>query len=125
MSDATAQTTGVPQWDVADRMRKALREAGAGVQDIADYMKVSRNTVSSWINGRSRPDVRTLRVWALYCGVPYEWLAKGKEDRDPRPGPGRGPSEGVNDRRRHTRWPNPSGKGPVPLIVVPGLMEAA
>lgn len=76
MSAAPA-AVAVPQWDRADRMRKALRHAGAGVQEIADYLGVSRNTVSTWINGRIDPSVQTLRLWALRCGVPYEWICHG------------------------------------------------
>lgn len=68
----------VPQWDTADRMRKALRSAGIGVQEMADYLGVTRSTVSTWINGRIAPSTQTLRLWALRCGVPYDWLADTK-----------------------------------------------
>lgn len=67
----------VPIWDTADRMRKALREADLGVQEIADYLGVSRNTVSTWINGRIKPSTQTLRLWAMRCGVDYGWLTGG------------------------------------------------
>jgi transcriptional regulator with XRE-family HTH domain len=63
-----------PAWDTADRMRKALRHADMGVQEMADYLGVARNTVSTWVNGRIRPSKQTLRLWALRCGVPLEWL---------------------------------------------------
>lgn len=63
-----------PEWDLADRMRKALRHAGLGVQEIAEYLGVARNTVSNWINGRIEPSTQTLRLWALRCGVDYGWL---------------------------------------------------
>ena len=69
----------IPEWDQADRMRKALRHAGVGVQELAAYLDVSRNTVGTWINGRVNPDTRTLRLVALRCGVPYEWLRDGIE----------------------------------------------
>jgi hypothetical protein len=36
---------------------------------------VSRSTVSSWINSHHHPGTPILRLWALRCGVPYEWLA--------------------------------------------------
>ena len=72
-------SAGAPQWDVADRLRKALRHAGIGVTEMADYLDVSRTSVSNWINGRIEPSVQTLRLWALRTGVPYEWLAG---DRD-------------------------------------------
>jgi transcriptional regulator with XRE-family HTH domain len=63
-----------PEWDRADVMRKALRHAGLSVHEIADYLGVARNTVSTWINGRIEPSTQTLRLWALRCDVPYEWL---------------------------------------------------
>jgi transcriptional regulator with XRE-family HTH domain len=78
---AEHQPAAAPEWDLADRMRKALREADIGVQEIADYLGVARNTVSTWINGRIEPSTQTLRLWALKCGVPYEWLAG---ERDPK-----------------------------------------
>lgn len=74
----TQQPIGtVPDWDVADRMRKALRACGVSVQEIAEYLDVSRNAVSTWINGRIEPSTQTLRLWALRTGVPYEWLRTG------------------------------------------------
>ena len=69
----------VPEWDLADRMRKALRTAHLGVQEMADYLDVSRNTVGTWINGRVDPSVQTLRLWALRTGVPYGWLVTGED----------------------------------------------
>jgi transcriptional regulator with XRE-family HTH domain len=56
---------GVPEWDVADRLRKALRVAGIGVGEMADYLGVSRTSVSNWINGRVQPSVQTLRLWRV------------------------------------------------------------
>lgn len=73
----------IPEWDLADRMRKALRVSGTDVQEIADYLGVARNTVSTWINGRNRPSPATVRLWAMRCGVPYEWLAGDGSRRGP------------------------------------------
>lgn len=81
MSDRPAQEPGVPAWDLADRMRKALRESGVGVQEMADYLGVTRSTVSTWINGRIQPSVQTLRLWALATGVPLEWLSGGHDPK--------------------------------------------
>jgi transcriptional regulator with XRE-family HTH domain len=64
----------VPEFDQADRMRKALREAGIGVQEMADYLEVSRTTVSNWINGRHPPSKPALKLWAIKCDVDHEWL---------------------------------------------------
>lgn len=67
----------IPQFDLADRMRKGLREAGLDVQEMAAYLGVSRSSVSSWINGRIQPSLQTQRLWAMRCGVPFEWLKTG------------------------------------------------
>lgn len=46
---------------------------------MADYIGKSRNTVGNYLAGRSKPDLAVLRVWALRCGVPLEWLRTGAE----------------------------------------------
>jgi transcriptional regulator with XRE-family HTH domain len=58
-------------------MRKALRVAGIGVQEMATYLGVARNTVSTWINGKIAPSTQTIRLWAIRCDVPYDWLRWG------------------------------------------------
>ena len=75
----------VPEFDQADRMRKSLRVSEVSVQDMADYLEVSRNTVGSWINGRTAPSSSALKMWALRTGVPYEWLRDGKNPRQDGP----------------------------------------
>jgi transcriptional regulator with XRE-family HTH domain len=77
MSEQHAESGDVPEWDLADRLRKALRQADVGVQEIASYLGVDRSTVSTWINGRIKPSVQTKRLWALRTGVPYAWLCHG------------------------------------------------
>jgi transcriptional regulator with XRE-family HTH domain len=75
MSEQLSEGASIPAWDLTDRMRKSLRHAGMGVQEMADYLGVARNTVSTWINGKIDPSTQTLRLWAMRTGVPYEWLA--------------------------------------------------
>lgn len=73
-----------PAWDVSDAMRKALRTTdGLTVQSVAARLGVSRNTVSNWLNGRVRPDQRTLIAWAEVTGVPYRWLTSFQPHTDP------------------------------------------
>jgi transcriptional regulator with XRE-family HTH domain len=64
-------------------MRKALRSASLSVQEMADYLDVSRTTASRWLGGHITPSTQTLRLWALRCGVTYEWLVSG--DSEPQP----------------------------------------
>lgn len=68
----------VPQFDLADRMRKALRTSDLGVQDMADYLGVARSTVGKWINGHINPSKQSLRLWALRTGVDFDWLMTGE-----------------------------------------------
>jgi transcriptional regulator with XRE-family HTH domain len=72
-------TPYIPQWDMWDRLNKSLRESGMSVADAAAYFDVHRNTVSGWLHGRINPDTRTLRLWAVMTGVPYEWIKDGVE----------------------------------------------
>lgn len=68
----------VPEFDLPDRMRKALRVAGLTVQEMADYLGVARNTASNWIGGRVSPSKQSLRLWAMRTGVSFDWLLTGE-----------------------------------------------
>lgn len=70
-------------FDIADRMRKALRVSGVGVQEMADYLDVARNTVGTWINGKVVPSTQTVRLFAIRTGVPFAWIKDGKLDNGP------------------------------------------
>jgi len=69
-------TTGL-RFDLADYMRKALRESELTVQEAADRMEMSRESVSLWINGKRRPNRTQLIAFAHVTGVPLEWLEQG------------------------------------------------
>lgn len=68
----------IPEFDLGDRIRKALSVAGIGVGEIADYLGVTRQTVGSWINGRNGPSKAAVRLVALRTGVPFHWLETGE-----------------------------------------------
>ena len=68
----------VPIPTMGDRMRLALRHSDLGVQEMADYLGVSRNAASTWLNDRIRPGKQTLRLWAMRTEVPLEWLETGE-----------------------------------------------
>lgn len=88
-------------------MRKALDVAGVGVQDMADYLGVSRQSVSKWINGRGLVDRRTTIAWALRTGVPLVWLETGEA---PATGPGLREEYTARDSN-----PEPADKEPAPV----------
>lgn len=79
--------TSVPTWDLSDRMAKALKVAGLSVQDMADFLGVSRNTVGNYTHGRTKPDKRTLMLWAMGTGVPQGWLETGEDTGEDGGGP--------------------------------------
>lgn len=109
----TTPPGGVPEWDLPDRMRKALRVARLSVQEMAVYLDVTRNTVGNWINGRIEPSTQTLRLWALRTGVAFEWLQSGMA-----PAPGSGPD---GDPRSPDSRPGFGGTAwfPAPVEVLP------
>jgi DNA-binding transcriptional regulator YiaG len=78
MSDELRTVDGtIIKWDQPDRMRKALRVAGMTPGEMAAYLDVGGNTVSTWINGHIKPSYTILRLWALRTGVPLTWLHHG------------------------------------------------
>src|SRR6218665_70120 len=64
-------------FDEAERIRKAMRASGVGVQDLARHLDVNRNTVGNWINGHIQPSVQSLYAIAAVTGVPFQWLKTG------------------------------------------------
>jgi len=85
----TVQTDsrGIPEWTLGDRMGKALSHADMGVQEMADYLGVSRNTVSTWLHDRIRPSRQTQMLWAMRTGVALEWLTGEWAPRGSNPEP--------------------------------------
>jgi transcriptional regulator with XRE-family HTH domain len=71
----------VPQWTLADRLRKARLHAGLEQADLAREIGIGRSTIVNYEAGRSEPSRPVLLSWAMRCGVAYEWLS----DSDPNP----------------------------------------
>jgi transcriptional regulator with XRE-family HTH domain len=65
------------EFDLGDRMRKALRIADVSSIEVADYLGVSPTSVSNWLGGRAKPRRGMLRSFALRTGVPFVWLETG------------------------------------------------
>lgn len=63
-----------PESVLASRMYRAMRDAGIRPRVMANYLGVSRQSVTNWTGSRITPDTRTLRLWALRTGVSYGWL---------------------------------------------------
>lgn len=85
MSTMTTDTGQVPDWTIGDRLYKALRANGIGVQKMADELGLSRNTLTNYLHDKTRIPRPTLIVWAIRTGVPLQWLETGQTPED---GPG-------------------------------------
>jgi transcriptional regulator with XRE-family HTH domain len=70
----------IPEFEMPDRLRRALRHADMGSNEMAEYLEVSRHTISNWINGHTRPPATAVKLWAMRCGVDYRWLSQGVEN---------------------------------------------
>lgn len=77
-----SMTDHVPMWRLQDRLSRALDEADVSVQQMADELGVTRQTVSNYLHGRTPPSRSVLRVWALRTGVAFAWLSDGIEVTD-------------------------------------------
>lgn len=76
----TLDTAGhIPQLTRGWRLKMALSEAGIHVQEMADYLRVDRQTVGRWLNDRNEPPRAALIAIHLKTGVPLEWLEHGTE----------------------------------------------
>lgn len=78
------------QFPMPYRLRLALELSGVERVDMADYLGVRREAVSTWLSGKVHPKKSTLRLWAFRTGVPLEWLETGQVPGhlDGGPGPG-------------------------------------
>lgn len=66
-----------------DRMAKAINVAGYSYIEVADIIRVSRNSISNWTNSRSFPRMRDIEAVADLCGVSVQWLLEGFDDSMP------------------------------------------
>lgn len=73
-----APKTAVPQWTLADRLRKALESGGVSHAEMADALMVHPNSIGNYLSGRTTPKLAFRRVWAELCDVPFEWLETGE-----------------------------------------------
>jgi transcriptional regulator with XRE-family HTH domain len=77
------QTT-VPEWTLGWRLQRSLAHAEMLTEQMADELGVSRSTVSRWLNGHGAPPrIGYLKLWAMRCGVPLDWLVNGDDVRRP------------------------------------------
>jgi transcriptional regulator with XRE-family HTH domain len=68
---------------MGDRLAKARNAAGYSQSELADFFGMSRVTLSRYETGAHPAPLYILRLWAMHCHVPLDWLRYG--DSPPRP----------------------------------------
>ena len=76
---------GVPEFTIADYLRKARIHAGLDQGQLADEIGVSRSTIKNYELGHVKPRKIVLNAWAMRTGVPLEWITS-LGTANPRPG---------------------------------------
>jgi len=71
----------IPRWSLGWRLQRSLAHAGISVEDMAAELGVTRQTIGRWTHDRGEPKTGFVKLWALRCGVPYEWLLTGADVR--------------------------------------------
>ena len=83
----------VPEWTLGWRLQRSLAHAGLTVNEMAETLGGSRQTVGRWMSDRVVPRSIYLKEWALRTRVDYGWIVTGQT------GPGRPRLAGQRDVR--------------------------
>jgi len=80
--EAAARGDDLPRFELRHRMALALEWGKVSIAAMAEELELSRYTISNYLHGRTRPSRAVLRVWAMRCGVPFDWLLTGVDPPD-------------------------------------------
>lgn len=78
----------VPNWTIADRVRKAREFAGLKQLELAESVGMARTSLARIEQGKSSPRRTTLIAISFATGVSLEWLENGETPAPDNPGGG-------------------------------------
>lgn len=78
----------VPNWTIADRVRKAREFSGLKQLDLAESVGMARTSLARIEQGKSEPRRTTLIAIAFATGVSLDWLEHGETPAPDNPGGG-------------------------------------
>ena len=78
----------VPNWTIADRVRKAREFAGLKQLELAESVGMARTSLARIEQGKSSPRRTTLIAISFATGVSLEWLENGEIPAPDSPGGG-------------------------------------
>jgi transcriptional regulator with XRE-family HTH domain len=64
----------IPEWTLADRLRKAREHAGMKQIELANATGIARSSIVNYEGGKAEPRRPVLAAWAMATGVPLDWL---------------------------------------------------
>jgi transcriptional regulator with XRE-family HTH domain len=67
----------IPDWGLHHRLARALEWGNITPEEMAATLGVHVNSIYNYASGRRIPKRGFIRVWALRCGVPFDWLEHG------------------------------------------------
>lgn len=73
------------EFDLADRIRKAMRVSGLDQVELGALVGVSGSAVSGWARGKVTPAHHYVERIASATGVPLNWLTSGPAPRQATP----------------------------------------
>lgn len=80
----STQPSGViPEFTMADRLRKARETTGMDQGAFAKTLGISRNSVSNAETGATHPIRLIIEAWSRETGVPIRWLTTGEVPQGP------------------------------------------
>ena len=91
MSQLMSSGGVVPQWTLADRIRKAREANDYSQSDLATITGISRASISHYEGGKTRPSKASLKLIAMATGVDRYWLLTGEA-----PGPSTTGEQGIS-----------------------------
>ena len=75
-------TAVIPQWTLADRLRKAREMTGLDQIRFSEVVGISRTSITNYEMGKREPRGLYLRAYAEATGVPIEWILTGETPAD-------------------------------------------
>lgn len=73
--------TRTPTWTLGEHLAKARKDAEISVQQMADRLGVSRNTITNYEADRVHVSRSVVMAYASTCDVPLSWLDAGVTQR--------------------------------------------
>ena len=93
------------------KLARLRKREGLSQAEVSEELDVSRQAVTKWETGTSRPSIENLQSLSRLYNVPLEYLLDESEDELPAPAPAApahlrrsGPFSGMEEGRRKMAW---------------------